>query len=187
MERQTQAGTAWSRRPPEGEAKRNYRITRAPAKGVLTLTILSHDLVGCYTHYVGGRTRMCPGNGCEVCAANTRPRWHGYLAAVDEAKGDRVIVELPATIADSVGKIFDQARTLKGTRLMLSRTSNRPNARVTAKYSAPISAEAEYPAVADIRPILERMWEVIGTTVITRATPAAPKIHDEGESEVRHA
>lgn len=158
MDRATQ--TEWNRRPPDNEPRGGWSLRRCPTKGFLAVVIVSHDLMGRYTHYFAGRTRPCQGNDCEACNKNMRPRWHGYLCAIDLQTNEKIIVEVTSSIASQLGEWFDSHRTLKGSRMKLERRSPKPNGKITCKLAEPAPGTGELPTAPDIRPIMNKIWEV---------------------------
>jgi hypothetical protein len=150
----------WTRRPPKDQAQRMWRIARCPTKGSLRVVILSHDLIGRQTHYYAGRTRPCTGPVCQACAKNQAPRWHGYIAAVDLANNNRLVVEVTAGVAERIGNEFEIYRTLRGLRMEMTRTSPRANGRIMSRFQSPATGTGVLPDAPDLRPILERLWEM---------------------------
>lgn len=146
---------------------RGWSLRRCPLKGKLTVVILSHDLIGRYTHYAASRTRPCMGQDCEWCNKNQRPRWHGYLACIDLDRNEKIIVEVTAGIATQIGEWFDQCRTLKGSRMQLERPSGKANGRIRAKIIAPATGTGELPTAPDLRPVMEKIWEVHDSSIRT--------------------
>ena len=150
----------WTKRPPRGEAQRLYRLRRCPTKGQLSVVILSHDLIGRHTHYYAGRTRPCLGLQCEPCGKNQAPAWHGYVACIDLKTNERLVVEVTSGVASKIGEQFDIYRTLRGVRMLLERTSPRANGRISARFAPPAAGTGTLPEAPDLRPIMERLWEV---------------------------
>jgi hypothetical protein len=89
-----------------------------------------------------------------------RPRWHGYLCAIDLQTNEKIIVEVTSSIASQLGEWFDSHRTLKGSRMKLERRSPKPNGKITCKLAEPAPGTGELPTAPDIRPIMNKIWEV---------------------------
>lgn len=155
----------WDRRAPETEARGLWTVKRCPTKGRLVIQIWSHDLVATPTHYVANRTRPCTGTTCEVCNAGTRPRWHYYLAGMDTRTKERTILELTPNAAEVLIRNFDERRSLKGCYVALERATPKPNGRIIARVGPPQPNDVETPKAPDVRPIMERVWEVTGSNV----------------------
>lgn len=162
---------AWSRRPTTDDLGVQWPILRVPATGKLQVIVLSHDLIGCYTHYHRGRTEPCTQDACDACAARTERRWHGWLGIRAIRSGACYILEVTAKASSPIDEYYRAHRTLRGAIMTLHRYPARPNGRVHATLTHPDAPPADLPACIDLQAQLLRMW--------SRSTqPARPQIHE---------
>lgn len=180
QENQPHGTDTWTRRPDAAAARGQWSLRRCPTKGTLSAVIISHDVLGRYTHYYGGRTRPCTGRDCEPCNKSMRPRWHGYLACIDLDTNEKIIVEITAIVAARVAEWFDERRTLKGSRIRLQRRSPKTNGRVTVSLAPPAAGTGELPQAPDVRPIMNRVWELHDEPPVPTLTPQAIPLQATG-------
>lgn len=174
------AGIDWGRRPEGKDGIRTYKLVRCPTSGAYRVTILSHDMVGTKVHYAGNRTRPCTGEDCESCNRGVAPRWKGYIAAIEDRTGDKVILEVTANVGQRIAAYFDTHRTLQGARLSLKRKGEKNNSPVESQMLEPIMTAGELPQATDVRPILERMWEVGSRTQPPKILVTKPRLAPTG-------
>lgn len=159
MTKNDATGIEWARRPTADEMKHLWRITRPPQKSTLDLIILSHDIEGCYTHFVHGRTQPHTREHCEGCTNGRIPEWHGYLACEQEGNGQRWILEITKGCAEPLDKLFKAQRTLRGVIISCGRTSNKANGRQYVKPIGNIRDKDHLQEAPPLQPILRRMWQ----------------------------
>lgn len=151
-------GIEWTRYPAPDKAHRAWQIIRAPKTGELSLTILSHDVLGCETHYWAGRTKPCLGARCEPCISNQQPRYHAYVAAWEHKTKRQVIVEITADPALKLQEFFNSHRTLRGCQCFLGRTANKTNGRVSLRIHGEAPEGSIMPKGPDVAAILATLW-----------------------------
>lgn len=149
----------WTNRPPTDTTSAALRIVRVPPKAPITLTILSHEIVGTPTHFANNRTTPCDGPGeCDLCARGIGWRWHGYLAVRLDATGETAILELTAQAAARFADHFDAQGTLRAARAKLARANGRPNGRILVAINPPKPDAPPLPDEPDIRRNLCHIW-----------------------------
>jgi hypothetical protein len=160
MPREPKIDEGWSRRVPSDYSARKWRLKRCPARGKLFAIILSHDLECRGTHFVGSRTQPCPGKACSLCRDGLVPRWLGWVAAWDCHSRDKVVLEFTAHCTTVIDDYFRYHKTLRGARVELGRRGLAANSEVYIRISEPDQPSDSLPTAPDIRPILERIWQV---------------------------
>jgi hypothetical protein len=69
-------------RPPQGAAgPQPVRVLRVEVGQIHKLRMLSPEIGGCMTHYVGKRSRYCSGDDCFPAYHRTEQIYKGYVAA----------------------------------------------------------------------------------------------------------
>lgn len=158
----------WSRRPPNGQTSALWHMMRPPSKGSAKFIVIGHDLLGRDVHYWAGRTRPCIGADCQACNANQAPRWKGYVACIAEWNKQQVILEVTARMSGPIDSFFRAHRTLRGAFLTTERKSKKVNAATAIWLTESGHNMDAFVAAPDIRPILERMWEVHSVEKVER-------------------
>ncbi len=97
---------------------------------------LSDRVFGFNVHYVG-RSVICglEDGPCDWCAKGRAKRWVGYVAAMDESKQKRFLVELTAGVMDDVRRYRKTWQTLRGHFVTLTRPSHRPTAKLRIDFA----------------------------------------------------
>lgn len=146
-------------RPPDGVEEEVWKVLRVAPKAVLKGVILSHNLIGTFTHYYRGSSRPCPPQGiCEACDANYRRDWHSWFAAWSPESGNRVIVEITLKAVTAYDAFFRKHRTLRGAKFAMHRVPARANGKLFASLTEGDLPTSALPKDADIVKHLLRMW-----------------------------
>ena len=103
----------FSSQPPMESTRSAFRLVRTPSKGKLALFITSDSLLGCWTHFFGGRTVPCTGDKCEACQALASTRWHGYVAALEVKTAEPVVFEITGGGAEQLAAYRAKHGTLR--------------------------------------------------------------------------
>lgn len=131
----------WSPVPPPSDPDSAFSLLRTPADRPLAGIVTSHNMIGCETHYWGGRTVPCeavrdPATGsldsspCPACRELQGKRWHGYLAAYNAVNRTPFIFEFTQRAAVAFQQYFEAHGTLRGCAFQASRPKPGPNTRV---------------------------------------------------------
>ena len=161
----------FSARPPQDSKGYGLPIMRTPANGKLLLMITSEDLIGCPTHWFGGRTVPCEGETCVACAAGYPWRWHGYMAGL-LAQGRRaVLAEFTAQACEQIIAYRDAQGTLRGGQLTAQRHRNRHNGRVLLNITPGDLEVMHLPPAPDVLAALSLIWN-LPKPVLTEDKPA---------------
>ena len=151
---------SWTNRPTRGEVTRGTKLIRAkPGKAIGGIG-LNGDIVGAYTHFWQGRTRICDGQGCEACEANRAARWYGYIGIMHETSKEVAILELTAGTIGAIEEHIKRYGSLRGARISVKRGSQKINSKIIATIEQTTIQSNELPLGPFVEEILSRMWEV---------------------------
>jgi len=163
---------------PAKTENRGYDLRRTPPDAPLKGLITSDDLIGCYTHWWGGRTVPCEDENCEACNANTPARWHCYLSVLESKSFDHFIFECTGKAALPLIDWRQNNGTLKGALMTAFRPKRRRNARVEIILKPYDISQLKFPQAPDLIRAMSVIWQLPGTAL---ATPnyemSTPKIH----------
>lgn len=150
----------FARRPAEILEGRNLDIVRVPQGRMVTGIMLSHDSIGCYTHWWGGRTVPCYQQNCKACADGGEKRWCSWLAVRNRGGGAILMLELPSAASAETYRFFREVRTFRGWGYQMQRVGKRANARLRIKWDDHRHDPATLPKAPCLAPILRNMWRV---------------------------
>lgn len=171
----------WSKRPDRGEVTHSTKLVRAKPGKAIGGICLSADVIGAYTHYWQGRTRICEGPGCEACESNRAARWYGFLAIAHEQSKEVAILEITASSLQPIEAHLKKYGTLRGARISLKRAGAKINSRILATIEPTVLRDNELPTTPDVEKILAKMWEVKEPQE-SRPAPK-PRLNGEAKSE----
>lgn len=146
--------------PPNDSHQHNFRLIRTPAGTPFKGYVLSENLVGCPTHYIGNRTVPCEPENCEACDNGLGWRWHGYLLVMVQATSELVIFEMTATAAEKFTEYFQRHGTLRGCHFLATRVNNRSNGRVLIIAKPADLSQIHLPQPKDCRKLLAHIWNI---------------------------
>lgn len=136
--------------------------------------ITSEKHIGCYTHWVAGRTQPHTAINCEGCKAKISMRWKGWVTGVSERNEEHAIIEFPEGSVYAFEDWLRQKGSLRGYLCRMQRQNAKPNAKLVISFSQERIAEKELPEELPMSIILEHMWERGWDQVDkSRATPEA--------------
>lgn len=151
---------SWSSNIPQDPRGRAFPLMRTPTIGALVGAITCENLIGCDTHFYGGRTLPCERPNCEACSKGMPFRWHGYVSAVQKKTHLGFIFEFTAQAGDA----FDQYRaangTLRGCRFEARRLHSKPNGRVIILCSSLDQQDFILPEPPDVVACMEIIWNL---------------------------
>jgi len=150
----------FSNTPDEGDEGMRYQILRTGPKGIKGPIVTSHDPVGLYTHWAGGRTLPCVRKKCELCEQNVARRWYGFLMVYSLKQDRQYLFEYTAAAAATVVDYWERHRTLRGARLSGERQGARANGRLTLFLMPPMPEIDPLPKAPNRVALLSQMWSV---------------------------
>jgi len=148
----------WTKEPPTDQSWAGTRLLRCPAASPLAGITMDAELIGCPTHYAGGRTQPCQGTTCPMCLDGHQYRWHAYLPLYNPVTGRQFVLELTAMAAQDYRLQIQQHQSRAGLKLTVRRDSKRLNARVLLTLEPYQSNGRPLPTPIDVQHYLEHMW-----------------------------
>lgn len=113
--------------PDAGDRAPSFDIVRCDeAHGFkLDFYSLSDFHIGFDVHWSYGKTHVCtaPWGVCKFCSAGSAKRWVGYLAAMDDMRNKRFVVEFTPGCASTIALWLQERQTLRGRKMRLIRKS----------------------------------------------------------------
>ncbi len=164
--------------PDREDHVRGLPLLRTPASGKIQACITSPFVLGCYTHYWGGRTVPCEKPDCEACNASMPYRWHGYLSAILKKSHEHVILEFTAQACDAFDDYVKHHGQLRGCAIECYRRPSSHNGRVIVQTQPADLGQVTLPDPPNIPSLLCKMWNV--------PMPEVSDFHREGEVSRKH-
>jgi len=163
----------WCSKPPAEATSRNYELLRCPKSGKMTAWVVSQEMTGCWTHYLG-KTLPCIGDlECPACSDGHMRRWYSYVAVIVPGDPRQKILELPAGAAGQVQEFVDRGTQIRGKLITISRTGGKTNGRVKVALAASEAWPENAPEPIDTRTALLHLWRVdegrLGNQIATHA------------------
>lgn len=150
----------WSNTPPPQDKHMAFALVRTPPDRPLTAIVTSDDLIGCNTHYWGGRTVPCEAPDCRACAESMPFRWHAYMSIFDQKTRDHMLFECTARAALA----FEQYRvahgTLRGCHFLAVRPKRGRNSRVEIVTKPADLTKITLPQAPDLVRAMSVIWQI---------------------------
>lgn len=177
----------WQRTIPAEDKKSGYRLERTPPDGTFTGIVTCTELVGCYTHYWGGRTMPCERPDCPACNSNSPTRWHAFLSSWNPSTHDHVIFQCTAKAAAAFEEYQASHGTLLGCAFRAHRPKRRRNAQVVIDCRPADLTKLRLPQAPNIMQAMAVIWQIPGAALVAdEAARGAPLIkalsHRMGEA-----
>lgn len=146
--------------PPVDAIGFNYPLMRCPSRGQLVAIVTSPDLLGCKTHFWGGRTVPCESLECKACHDAVPWRWHSYLSAFLPSKGLHFIFESTARATENFIAYRKANNGLRGCLFQATRATERSNSRVLIVTKTADLTSIQLPEAPEIRSVLATIWNM---------------------------
>lgn len=150
----------FSNAPPSDPRGRSLDLLRCPAGKPLSAIVTSNDLIGCKTHYYGGKTVPCENEDCEACRDGVPWRWHSYLAAYSHGNNTHFILESTARATETFVQYRDAHGTLRGCLFKAERPRGRKNSQVYIQTRQADLAKYPIPDPPDLLQLLGMIWNL---------------------------
>lgn len=164
----------WTNHAPDDADRHTATLMRVkpgrPIRGICA----SPHLLGCWTHWFGGRTIPCNPPDCPACAQSASRRWHAYIHLYSPTTHHSAILELTSLAARELEAYVEQHHTLRGALLDVQRSNHRPNSTIILTATPADLQRFNLPPPLDIPAALERMWEVNVKRAETLTSASAP-------------
>lgn len=174
----------WSNTPPDAATKPGLPLIRVPHGTRTIFLVTSEDLLGCYTHFWGGRTLPCEEPNCKACIENVPARWHAYVAVLQAGTMKHCILETTAGPSLSLVDYRNTYHTLRGCRIDASRQGSNANARIHFHCTPLDLSKINMPPEPDLHKVLATIWRLkLPDAALT--TPRKPRNTGETLSDVQ--
>lgn len=145
---------------PDKTQTQGYDLRRTPPDKPLKGIITCYDLIGCYTHWWGGRTVPCENETCEACKANTPARWHCYLSILEAGSRDHFIFECTGKAAAAFMEWKESDQKLRGAMMYAHRPKRRRNSRVEIILKPFDISGVILPEPPDLERAMSVIWQI---------------------------
>lgn len=150
----------FSTTPPDDPRGVAMPLKRCPAGRGLSAIVTSHDLIGCPTHYYGGRTHPCTAPDCEPCKEGVSWRWHSYLAAWTPTSKLHFLFESTARATEAFLLYRKANNDLRGCGFTARRINTSPNSRVMIETKALDLTGHAIPEAPHLLKVLSIIWNI---------------------------
>lgn len=146
--------------PPVDPRGHSLELRRTPTGRPIAGVITSPNMVGCPTHFWGGRTVPHEKDGCEPCQSGIDWRWHGYVSVFQLTSGDHFLFEFTARTAEPF-KLYRQLHGgLRGCLFEAKRVNSAANAKVSIRTKTPDLSNYKLPEPPDLVKLLCMIWNI---------------------------
>jgi hypothetical protein len=150
----------FSNAPPADQKEFALPIMRTPAHGKFQAIVTSEDLLGCNTHWWGGRTVPCEAPDCEACREGSPYRWHAYCSAFIPKTAIHVLFECTAQASETLVQYRVAHGTLRGCLIDAYRWRSAPNGRVIIRATPAAQPPDTLPKPPDLLKVLTVIWQL---------------------------
>lgn len=173
----------WCEMPNEVDQKERTHLYRVPEKGLKSAVIISKKVIGCYTHYWGGRTQPCLKHDCPACEKEVSRRWYGWLTIWNPSSGEIVIMEITKRACKEVTKFFELHKTMRGATVSGARKGGKANGELKLTIKPAKNDRVDLPTDINRMETLELIWETKRRNIIGRSEPESQTIERRLEAE----
>lgn len=171
----------WTSNPPDDPRGYALPLMRTPANGKLCLHVTSPDMIGCNTHWFGGRTLPCEDPNCVACKEGVPWRWHAYLSGLIQGTRRHVLVEFTAQAAEIISAYRKAHATLRGCILTTTRHRNRHNGRVLVHATPGSLQNMNLPDAPDLIKAMSIIWNLPSSQMSEQPTERdCPRVSTPG-------
>lgn len=150
----------FSNTPPVDPRGVGLTLKRCPTYGAITGIVTSSDLLGCPTHFFGGRTVPCETQNCEPCLNGVPWRWHSYCSCWSQSNKIHFLLENTARATEPLVQYRDAHGSLRGCLFRAQRMNARPNARVYIETKPADLEKIHLPDAPDLAKVLSIIWNI---------------------------
>jgi hypothetical protein len=176
----------WSNTPPPLDASTGFTLLRTPPDRPLVAVVTTDDLIGCQTHYWGGRTVPCeatpdPKTGqldtspCPACLNLQPRRWHAYVAAFDPKTRTHFLFETTARAALAFQDYRLAHGTTRGCYFQAVRPRPGKNTRIEITTKPFDQQKCPLPNPPNLIRALSVIWQLPATALHTPADESSAK------------
>ncbi len=150
---------------PEKTEHRGFDLRRTPSDKPIKGLITSDNIIGCNTHWWGGRTVPCEDENCEACSKNTPSRWHVYLSVLEAGTRDHFLFECTGKAAWPFVEWYATHGTLRGVMMYAHRPKRRRNAKVEIILKPNDTRGVILPKGPDLPRAMAVIWQLPGSAI----------------------
>jgi len=150
----------WTNKPRSEDLPQPWKILRCSKSGSPRCMILADDVLGCYVHYWGGRTRPCLRVGCEPCDKGQAPRWRGYLPVITATTHLTRLLEVTGNCYPEIERWLGEKGSLRGLVIELQRKGKVANGELLCTLREATGFASSLPSSPDVAPLLAKLWRL---------------------------
>jgi hypothetical protein len=154
-----------------------------PARGKLTVVILSSQPVRYVGHWVGGRMRRCTGRLCVWHEKRIGQQVRYCFSVLDAETRAPGLLEVGAACAQTIWETSHREGRLRGLTFALRKEGQRDRGRILAVALAPMMALDLLPVAEEIEPHLARQYD--GEAYAAQGQVFGSQLPDGEREEVR--
>lgn len=163
--------------PPEDPRGFALPLVRCPAGQGITGIVTSLDLIGCPTHFFGGRTVPHEKDNCEPCKHGIPWRWHSWVGAYSVKQHGSFLFESTARVTKIFVAYREAHGRLRGCKFRAQRRTGARNSRVYLECQPADLDGITLPEPPDLLRCLSFIWNIplpaISAEGIARNVPLA--------------
>jgi hypothetical protein len=156
----------WCDQVPKEARKKTYTLKRCPTGGKLMGIVTVDNMVGCYTHWYGGKTLPCQSPDCKPCKEGVPKRWHSYVAAWNPKSNEEFLFECTGQGAEYFEHYRSIAGTMKGCLFIAERLGTKQNGRVVITTKPADLSSIRLPEPLNLISVLSVIWQIPTTSVL---------------------
>lgn len=155
----------WSTEVPEPKKHMGFDLKRTPEAAALEGIITCETVVGCDTHYWGGRTLPCESPNCDACNNAMPYRWHAYVSAYCPRTHCHFLFECTANAAKAFKDYAKAHGTLRGCFFHAERTKRTKNAKVIIATRPANLTQLTLPTAPNVMLAMAVIWKLPTTAM----------------------
>ncbi len=164
----------FSRQPPPRATDYALTLRRVPAGAGVRGIITTADLLGCWTHWWGGRTQPCEADDCKACSEGMPKRWHAYIAAWSRDPSYHYLLELTRNAVDPLLAYRKDHGTIRGCAYQARRSGPAKNSRLILTCTPADLNGLQLPPEPNLIHCLAVIWSLPAAAIIIDADGDAP-------------
>jgi len=134
------------------------KILRCPAVRLKPLVITSTEVLYVGVHWVGGRSKPCPGEKtCPQCKEQY-PTYKGYLSCWNPETNEQFCVEITPPCFGTCVTYAKLYSTVRGATLALTRAGTKANGRMSASLTPSGIPTTQIPDPIDVQACMSEAW-----------------------------
>lgn len=174
----------FSTTPPEDPRGFALPLVRVPAGKTIVAIVISEDLIGCPTHFWGGRTVPCEEVDCVPCSEGVSWRWHSWLAAWSPNNDSTFLFESTRRITDVFCGYREIHGTLRGCHFRAQRRTSARNSRVNIELKPADLRAVRLPGPPNLLACMAIIWNIkLNDLAVPDASESGPRIRADSQPD----